>query len=168
MFGRLVVLMVFTGLLIGFAVPMGTRVVESTPAKPQSVAAVVAAKPQPPTETVLERESDGHFYAYVEVNGQTVRFLIDTGASTVALTKDDAQRVGIPFSPSEFRVVGRGASGPAMGQLVTIGRVAIDGKQAYDVQGVVLDDGLDISLLGQSFLSKIPNVTIQGDRMTLR
>ena len=68
-------------------------------------------------EVVIERKSDGHFYADAMVNGQLVRFLVDTGATGVALTAKDARHVGIFFSPGEFTVVGKGASGAALENL---------------------------------------------------
>ena len=89
-------------------------------------------------------------------------------ASSVVLTMADAQHVGLPFSPEHFRPIARGASGDVRGQLVKIGRVAIGRKEAYDVDGAVVDAGLDVSLLGQSFLSHIGTVVIDGDKMVLR
>ncbi len=118
-------------------------------------------------ETRLKRKSDGHFYVNAEVNGELVHFLIDTGATGVALTEDDAKRVGIDFSPGEFDVVGRGASGDVRGKLVSIDRVSVDGKEAREVRGIVIEGG-DISLLGQAYLSRLASVQMSGDHMVLR
>lgn len=128
-----------------------------------SMAAMVSAG-----ETVLRRQPDGHFYADVQVNGRTVRFMVDTGASGIALTRDDARRAGIDFDPSRFEVVGSGASGPVKGQRVRIADMRLDLKQVANVDAAVLDDGLSVSLLGQSFLSRFGTVQIESDRMTLR
>lgn len=122
----------------------------------------------PSGETVLARAPDGHFYADVQVNGRTIRFMVDTGASGVALTRDDAVRAGIAFDPARFEVVGSGASGPVRGERVRIADMRLDLKQVSNVDAAVLDDGLSVSLLGQSFLSRIGNVQIERDRMTLR
>lgn len=119
-------------------------------------------------ETVLVRAPDGHFYADVQVNGRSIRFLVDTGATGVALTRDDAMRAGVSFDPGQFQVVGAGASGPVRGQMVRIADMRLDMKQVSDVDAAVLDDGLSVSLLGQSFLSRIGSVRIEQDRMTLR
>lgn len=119
-------------------------------------------------ETVLARAADGHFYADVQVNGRTIRFLVDTGASGVALTRDDALRAGVAFDSGRFEVVGAGASGPVRGQRVRIADMRLDMKQASDVDAAVLDQGLSVSLLGQSFLARIGSVRIEQDRMTLR
>lgn len=118
-------------------------------------------------ETAIDRAPDGHFYTDAEVNGIPVHFLIDTGSSGVALTRGDAQRVGLSFSPSEFQVIGSGASGAVRGQIVTLGRVSLHGRSATGVGGAILDGG-ETSLLGQSFLSQLGSVEIHGDRMTLR
>jgi aspartyl protease family protein len=119
-------------------------------------------------ETVLARAADGHFYADMDVNGRTIRFLVDTGAGTVALTRDDAMRAGISFDTARFRAIGTGASGQVKGQPVLIRELAMGGERATHVPAVVLDSGLPISLLGQSFLARFDSVRIEGDRMVLR
>ena len=117
--------------------------------------------------TTLDRAANGHFFADAQVNGATVHFLIDTGASGVALTTDDARRAGLQFSPMEFSAVGSGASGEVRGKMVTIDRVSLDGHEAHGVEGVILEGG-EMSLLGQSFLSQLGTIEISGDRMTIR
>jgi aspartyl protease family protein len=113
----------------------------------------------------LERSSDGHFYAEAQVNGAQIRFLVDTGASVVALTSADAQRAGI--APSNARGIAMGAGGPIEIMPVVIDRVALGPLAATHVSGAVVDD-LPVSLLGQSFLGQIGSVRIEGDRMILR
>jgi aspartyl protease family protein len=121
----------------------------------------------PAPEVRLEREGNGHFYVHGEVNGQLARFVVDTGASMVALTVEDARRLGVPFNEAEFDVVGTGASGPVRGQMVKLDRVVVEGREVTDVSGAVLE-GLEISLLGQSFLSRIGSIEMSGDYMILR
>lgn len=113
----------------------------------------------------LERAPDGHFYADAMVNGARVHFLIDTGASMVALTQADAQRAGIAL-PSA-RETAMGAGGEIEVTPVTIDRIAIGPLEARGVQGAVARE-LPVSLLGQSFLEQVGRVEISGDRMTLR
>lgn len=119
-----------------------------------------------PRPTRIEREDDGHFYAHAKVNGELVRFLVDTGATGVALTIPTAERLGVPFSRSKFEVVATGASGPVRGQRITLDSVSVDGKRVSDVSGVVIE-GLEISLLGQTYLSRIGSVEMSGNYMTL-
>ena len=115
----------------------------------------------------LDRSPDGHFYADVEVNGQRIHFLVDTGASVIALSRDDARRAGLAPSISMPQVVGDGASGDVRGEIVTLDRVALGPNTATGLTAVVLDTGSQ-SLLGQSFLSKFASVEIRNDRMILR
>jgi aspartyl protease family protein len=143
---------------IGVAWPGGRA-----PAPAKAASAGVSAVPR---ETLLKRQDDGHFYADVEVNGQLVHFLIDTGATGVALTEEDARRVGLVFSPAEFDAVGMGAGGPIRGKVVTIDRVSMDGKEARDVHGAILQ-GASMSLLGQAYLSRLGSVEMSGDYMRL-
>ena len=113
----------------------------------------------------LVRDANGHFYAEAQVNGARIRFLIDTGASIVALTRDDAQRAGITFGSERARAIG--ADGEVEVIPVTIDRIAIGPLEAREVRGAVADN-LPVSLLGQSFLSRVGSVEIRGDRMVLR
>ena len=83
----------------------------------------------PPRETLLKRAPNGHFYTDVEVNGELVHAVVDTGATDVALTIEDARRLGISFSESDFRPIGEGASGVIRGTEVVLQRVALDGKE---------------------------------------
>lgn len=117
--------------------------------------------------TTLQRGANGHFYADAQVNGTTVHFLVDTGASGVALTTDDARRAGLQFSEQDFTPVGSGASGQVRGKLVSLDRVSLGGRQVDNVSGVILEGG-EMSLLGQSFLSQMGTIEISGDRMTIR
>lgn len=116
---------------------------------------------------VLRREPDGHFYADTQINGATIRMLVDTGATAIALTRDDARRAGIGVSIGMPNVIGQGANGEVKGEFVTLDRVSLGGESAQAVPAVVLDGGQK-SLLGQSFLSQFGSVEIKGDKMVLR
>lgn len=115
----------------------------------------------------LIRSPDGHFYAEAQVNGTPIQFLIDTGASGVALSADDARRAGLSFSSGEFSSVGSGASGEVRGKLITLDRVTLGGKSVDNVSGAILE-GSEMSLLGQSFLTRMGSIEITGDRMVIR
>jgi aspartyl protease family protein len=120
-----------------------------------------------PRETLIERRPNGHFYVDAEVNGELVNFVIDTGASGVVLPVGTARRLSIPFSESEFEVIGSGASGPVRGKLIRIDRVSIDGKEVRSVKGAIAE-GLDQPLLGQAYLSRLSSVEMSGDYMRLQ
>lgn len=118
-------------------------------------------------QTVLKRQPDGHFYADASIEGTQLRMLVDTGASIVALTGEDASAAGLAWDESRVQPIGRGASGPVNGVPVRIERMEIDGMEARDVPAVIIPEGLDVSLLGQSFLSRLPSVEIKDDELTL-
>ncbi|MEP7315589.1 MAG: TIGR02281 family clan AA aspartic protease [Sphingomicrobium sp.] len=117
--------------------------------------------------TVLKRGAGGHFFTDATVNGMNVNFLVDTGATGVALTTDDAQRMGLVFLPSEFSVIGSGASGPVRGKLVVLDRVTMGGKTVEQVPGAILENA-EMSLLGQSFLARMGKIEIEGNEMVIR
>lgn len=115
----------------------------------------------------LNREPDGHFYADVQVNGATLHMLVDTGATGIALSREDARSAGIGISIGMPNVVGRGADGDVHGEVTTLERVSLGEKTVEGLSAVVLNSG-EQSLLGQSFLSKFERVQIEGDKMLLQ
>lgn len=152
---------VAAGLAIGFLIPAGDG---DTPAEPTSAPQSV---PDQPRETRLTPGRSGHFHTEAMVNGKPVEFIVDTGATVVALTIADARRIGIPVNPAAFQVIGSGASGPVQGQPIMIDRITLDGKEARMVRGAVIQ-GLGVSLLGQAYLSRISSVTMSRGEMILR
>ena len=123
-------------------------------------------RPAAPSEIDLEKGSDGQFYADVRVNGQPTHFLIDTGASEIALSEEDARRAGITVDPSTYELIGEGASGIVRGAHVQIHQIDFEGFHAKDIKAVVVP-GTQVSLLGQPFLDKLDEIVIQKDEMRL-
>lgn len=115
----------------------------------------------------LQRHDDGHFYADVEINGTPVTMLIDTGATGIALSRDDARSAGIATSIGMNDVVGEGADGSVHGEYVTIDRMRLGSASANGLEAIVLNSG-EQSLLGQEFLAKFDSVEIHGDTMALK
>jgi aspartyl protease family protein len=127
-----------------------------------------AARPAAPgAPTILERSPQGHFYVDAEINGQLVHCIVDTGASMVALPVEDAQRLGIPFSESEFEPVGKGAGGIVLGKEVVLDAISVDGKKVEHVPGAILK-GNEICLLGQAYLNRLSSVEMSGGVMRLQ
>lgn len=118
-------------------------------------------------ETVLARQPNGHFYADADVGGTPVHFLVDTGASEVALTAADASNLGLEWTDDDLRYVGQGAGGRIYGVPVTLDEVSLGGFRGEHVAAVIVPKGLPVSLLGQSFLSRVPKLDIAGDKLTL-
>lgn len=118
-----------------------------------------------PSPRELRRGPDGHFYADAQVNGTTIRFMVDTGATVVVLSGRDAQRAGVQLPPE--RATAMGVGGPVEVTPVVLDRIAVGGIEARGVQAAVADD-LPVSLLGQSYLERVGSVEIRGDTMVLR
>lgn len=119
-------------------------------------------------EIILDRHEDGHFYADVEVDGEVLNFLVDTGATAVALTAADAEALGLEWDNQDLQLVGRGVSGDVYGKMAMLENMRIGGLSAQRVPAAIIPSGLDRSLLGQAFLKQIDNVNISGDRMVLK
>ncbi len=157
--------LIFMFVIAGAGIGALTPVHKAAPVAPASASAGHA--PDKPVETLLERTGSGHFFAFPQVNGETTRFVVDTGADMVALTEEDARRAHVQFSPLNYQPIARTASGVAVGQEVVIDSIVLDGKRAENVHGAVMKD-LDVSLLGQTFLMHMKSVEMHGDTMTLR
>jgi aspartyl protease family protein len=115
----------------------------------------------------LQRQPDSHFYADVRINGAPVHMLVDTGATLIALSREDAQSAGVATSIGMPNVVGEGADGEVHGEWVRLESVELGPLSARGLEAVVLNSGAQ-SLLGQQFLSQFKSVEIHGDRMVLR
>lgn len=159
------------GIAIGLALPGAKRAPGAATPQAGAVATAAELAAAPPADqprpTVLDRADNGHFFTVADVNGEPIKFVVDTGATEVALTQDDARRAGIHFDPGQFDVIGTGASGDVRGQEVQLEDVVLDGKRVSGIHAVVLD-GLTISLLGQNYLRRLDSVSISGDKMTLK
>ena len=117
---------------------------------------------------VLTRAPNGYFYADVQINnGAPLHMIVDTGATIIALSRDDAQMAGLAVPIGMNDVVGQGADGAVRGQQIVLDRVTLGDKTAEGVPAIVLNSGGQ-SLLGQAFLSKFASVHIEDDKMILR
>jgi aspartyl protease family protein len=116
----------------------------------------VASAETTPTRTArLRKESDGHYWTTAKVNGAPVRFLVDSGASVVALTTRDARRIGLDLDALPRSVQVSTANGKVMAATAMLETITIDRVEVQNVRAVVIDDGLDQSLLGMSFLNQL-------------
>lgn len=114
--------------------------------------------------------SDGHYYADAEINGwQLKHMLIDTGATYVALSYEDAANLGIYPGPGDYRLETRTANGTAHVAAVTLREVRLGDIVVANVQAVVGERGmLDVSLLGMSFLSRLSHVEATDNALALQ
>jgi aspartyl protease family protein len=116
----------------------------------------------------LRRARDGHFHAELEVNGEPVRFMVDTGASDIVLSLRDAERVGLDAGSLVFAGRALTANGPVGTAAVRLGTVRFGDFTDTRVPASVSDGPLDTSLLGMSYLDRFSGIEIAGDKMTLR
>ena len=115
----------------------------------------------------IARDGSGQFHLDAQVNGQDARFLVDTGADTVAINEDEAQRLGIDLAGADFQPIVQTASGQGLGARVRIERLTIGGTDLGGISAVVIR-GLPINLLGQSVLRRLGKVELSGDRMVIQ
>lgn len=116
----------------------------------------------------IARADDGHYWATGEVGGHKVRFLVDTGATAVSLTAADAWRVGIEISDRDYTHEITTARGPAKAAKVTLNSLTVDGVRVEKVEAVVIRDGLDVSLLGMSYLGRLSRFEASPTALVLR
>ena len=118
-------------------------------------------------ETItLRADRAGHFFADGSINGKPVRFLLDTGATTVALCRADAERLGIDYRRGR-PVVAETANGLGRGWRVTLASVSIGGTTLHDVEADVTDSSMSVALLGMTFLNHF-DMQRQGATLVLR
>ena len=125
-----------------------------------------------PGTVALRADRGGHFYALADVavgsTSQRVRFAVDTGASDVALTRDDARRLGIDVDRLRFDIPYSTANGTSMGARVRLDRVQVGDIAVDNVSGSVVSGQLDQSLLGMSFLRRLQGFEVRGEELILR
>lgn len=119
-------------------------------------------------EVRLGRASDSHFYTDANIDGAQIRMMVDSGASIVALTRRDAEAIGIDVDRLPVAGSAKTAGGSVPVRPVVLQSIDIDGIEVRGVQAAVIDADIGVSLLGQSYLAKLDAVNVEGDTMTLR
>ena len=133
----------------------------------KSEAAAQITESGPATNTLVYSANErGHVILDAAVNGASVRLLVDTGASLVTLTREDARAAGV--TPSELVFTNRvsTANGSARMAPVTLREIRIGQLSIYDVPAAVLEN-LNISLLGMSFLGRLQSYEMRDGRLTI-
>lgn len=117
----------------------------------------------------LIRSDSGHFEATAGVNGSSVRFLVDTGATAIVMAYHDARNAGIDVDSLSFSIPTRTANGTGRAARATIDNFYLGGIERNNITVMVAEAGrLDRSLLGQQFLESLSSYEKRGDRLTLR
>lgn len=169
--GKLAGLMIATccaALAIGWAAPRIAA--RGTPEGGGSVATEkpVASAAVSSSAASIARGPDGHYRAQATVDGRAVTFLVDTGATTVALTQADARRLGLTPERLVYDVPIRTASGEAYAAAVTLGSVSVSGARVENVEALVAEGGLEQSLLGMSYLGRLSRFEATPQALILR
>ncbi|BAQ17959.1 retropepsin-like aspartic protease family protein [Methyloceanibacter caenitepidi] len=116
----------------------------------------------------LKADRRGHFVFPGKVDGRTVTFMADTGASIVALTYEDARRAGLSPANLDFSARVSTANGVARVAPVTLSRVRVGSITLRNVPAAVAEKGaLDVNLLGMSFLGRLESFNLSGDELVL-
>jgi aspartyl protease family protein len=119
--------------------------------------------------TELKAAGHGHFIASADINNRAVSVLVDTGASVVALSYEDAEKVGLRPGSLSYDVAVSTANGIAKAAPVMLREVEIDNVRVRDVQGLVMPRGaMRGTLLGMSFLSRLQSFSVQNGRLILK
>ncbi|WKL55785.1 TIGR02281 family clan AA aspartic protease [Asticcacaulis sp. ZE23SCel15] len=105
--------------------------------------------------TSIPKSQDGHYWAEARVNDASVKFLIDTGATIVALTPSDALRLGVDADELKYDRLVTTAMGKTEAAVVKLRSVHIGQTEVRDVEAIVIREGLSTSLLGMSYLGRL-------------
>jgi aspartyl protease family protein len=161
-------------LVAGVIVPRYAAQYESSHPAPGNL--LVAHQPASPAaqssagtdSVIVPRDGFGHFRTEGRVDGRRIGFLIDTGATVIALTADDAAMLGIHPGNSDYRVVLKTANGVVRAAPTTLDMVELGDIMVRDVPAVVMPDGaLSENLLGMSFLSRLRHFEYSDGNMVL-
>ncbi len=146
--------------------PTASVATAPAPAKPQ------AAPPPAPAggnTALLYADARGHFSADIYVRGIPVRTLVDTGATLVSFSEEDAAKIGLRAEPSQRKAPFQTANGVVTASIVRIPEIRLQGISVYDVEAAIMPRGaMQGTLLGMSFMKKLASYESRGTSMVLR
>src|SRR5512132_1310349 len=140
----------------------------------QTVLAHISPAPEQAIEATqtgsltLRADSRGHYLVTAQVDGKPIRFLVDTGASGVVLSRKDAERLNLRSDELIFTQVYSTPGGLVRAAPVPLREVRIGALRVRNVRASVSERPMDISLLGASFLNRLEGYEVSGGKMTLR
>ncbi|EJW20670.1 hypothetical protein IMCC14465_15570 [alpha proteobacterium IMCC14465] len=116
---------------------------------------------------VYSKAEDGHFYLQLVINGEKVKFLLDTGATNLVLNKKTAESVGFDLNALSYNLNTYTANGISRSAKILIQEIKIGTLYERDVSAMVAEGDLFMPLLGMTFLSQFGEISINGDKLTL-
>ena len=115
----------------------------------------------------VPRARDGHYYLTLRINDEPVRFVVDTGATDMVLTRTDAQAVGLNLAETDFLGKARTANGTVRVAYVTLDNVTLGPVTDRNVPASINDGEMDTSLLGMSYLQRFSKFEISLGELVL-
>jgi len=134
----------------------------------QPTADLAQADPAQGGAAEVVKGPDGHYWAECAVNGQSVHFLVDTGATAVTLTANDALRLGLTPSALSYDLKMTTANGDSRAARVKLASLTVGGAEVDNVDAVVVENGLSTSLLGMSYLGRLSRFEATPSALILR
>jgi len=118
-------------------------------------------------QIAVPRQADGHYYLSLAINGENIRFVVDTGATNMVLTRDDARRAGLEVETLNFIGTANTANGTVRTAPVRLNTVRLGDITDTDVYASVNGGAMDGSLLGMGYLEKWGRIEISGGELRL-
>jgi aspartyl protease family protein len=142
----------------------------SQPPKPSTaMVQPAAAAPAGGNTAMLYADTRGHFHADIYIRGIPVRTLVDTGASLVSFSTEDAAKFGLRDEPNQKKAQFNTANGLVTASIVRIPEMRLQGITVYDVEAAIMPKGaMSGTLLGMSFMKKLQSYESRGSSMVLR
>ena len=134
----------------------------------QVVADDASTGPASGSAAQVSKSPDGHYWAEADVNGRAVHLLVDTGATAVALTAEDAKRLGFDPKGLDYSYRVSTANGQARAARIKLASVSVAGAEVENVDALVIDRGLQTSLLGMTYLGRLSQFEATPSALILR
>ncbi len=119
-------------------------------------------------EIILTQRDDGHFWLRASVNGVPIDFLVDSGATAIAMSTADAEKANIPYDPNSIPVLTDTANGVSKNYRATIDVLQTEDATFENVNVLVAPTLGDTNLLGMSYLNRLQSWRVEGNRMILQ
>lgn len=163
---------IFAAILIGLGTGMSQIASKMAPAAattaPRTIAPAVTVAQASARTLTIAPDPRGHFAADGRIDGQRVNFMVDTGASVVALNETSAARFGLRPTPGDYTSRVSTANGTVKAARTRIARIELGDLTVRDVEAMVLpDEALSENLLGLSFLSKLKRFEYTNGKLVL-